>query len=209
MNDTDIMTHFILILIFLISMTFVHAQDDSSKKESAQEEAVTEEVITEDVATKDAATKDTPTATDDELRIKIKSYLTPYKYDPSGQKRDPFDPPGQIGGVIVETPEDERLHPIERDDLDNIRLKAIISGPHENVIPRALFETSGKTYTLTKNDRIGKEGALIFRIESDRVWLMKPFADPGTGVVGYEPEEKILGYGSSQQQQNKGLFYER
>ena len=210
------MVRFILCFIFLINVVHLaYAEEDTEKKEKSSEEVVSEEVVSEEAVSEEVVSEEVvsenskdPSQKDESLRIKIKSFLIPYKYDPSGQARDPFDPPGQLSEITFITPEDERLHPIEKDDLENIQLRAIISGQHENVIPRALFETSDKkTYTLTKNDRLGREGALIFRIEADRVWLMKPFADPGTGIVGYEPEEKILGY--TPKQKKGSLYYER
>ena len=139
------------------------------------------------------------------LRLKIKAYTPDYKYTGEG-KKDPFSKPGALKDVT--TLPEERLHPVEQDSIDNIKLRAIIWG-RDGVIPRALFETQNKTYTLTKNDRIGQEGALIARIETNRVWTMKPVTDPTTGQVRFEPYEKTLQTSGGASAAGTELFYER
>ena len=139
------------------------------------------------------------------LRLKIKAYTPDYKYTGEG-KKDPFSKPGALKDVT--TIPEERLHPVEQDSIDNIQLRAIIWG-RDGVIPRALFETRNKTYTLTKNDRIGQEGALIARIETNRVWTMKPVTDPATGQVRFEPYEKTLQTSGGSSAKGTELFYER
>lgn len=139
------------------------------------------------------------------LRLKIRAYTPDYKYTFEG-KKDPFSKPGALKDIKT-LPED-RLHPVEQDSIDNIRLRAIIWG-RDGVIPRALFETKNKTYTLTENDRIGQEGALIARIETDRVWTMKPVTDPATGLVKFEPYEKTLNAPRKGAVKGTELFYER
>ena len=64
-----------------------------------------------------------------------------------------------------------------------------------------------KLTLLTENDRIGQEGALIARIETDRIWAMKPVTDPATGLVKFEPYEKTLN--TSGATKGTELFYER
>ena len=174
------------------------ANEDSDPSSSEGEETVSNSQIVKDSdQTSDAGNVD--------ILLEIKSLVPSYKYNPS-DKENPFTPPGQVGEQDLETPEKDRLHPVEEDEWDNIELKAIIWGKDEQVIPRALFQTSDKkTYTLTKNDRIGKERSLIFRIDSNKVWAMKPFIDPGTGVVGYEPHEKKL----DSEKKDGNLYYER
>lgn len=139
------------------------------------------------------------------LKLKIKAYTPDYKYTGEG-KKDPFSKPGALKDIT--TLPEERLHPVEQDSIDNIRLKAIIWG-RDGVVPRALFEIQNKTYTLTKNDRIGQEGALIARIETSRVWAMKPVTDPATGQVRFEPYEKTLKTSSGPSAKETELFYER
>ena len=138
------------------------------------------------------------------LKLKIKAYTPDYKYTIE-DKKDPFSKPGALKDLT--TVPEERLHPIEQDSIDNIKLKAIIWG-RDGVIPRALFEIQNKTYTLTENDRIGQEGALIARIDMDRVWTMKPVTDPSTGLVKFEPYEKTLKTVSTSAAGTE-LFYER
>ncbi len=139
------------------------------------------------------------------LKLKIKAYTPDYKYTIE-DKKDPFSKPGALKDVTT-LPED-RLHPVEQDSIDNIQLRAIIWG-RDGVVSRALFETKNKTYTLTENDRIGQEGALIARIETDRIWAMKPVTDPATGLVRFEPYEKTLNTSSGGGAKGTELFYER
>ena len=139
------------------------------------------------------------------LRLKIKAYTPDYKYT-AEDKKDPFSKPGALKDMTT-LPED-RLHPVEQDSIDNIQLRAIIWG-QDGVVPRALFETQNKTYTLTENDRLGQEGALIARIETDRIWAMKPVTDPATGLIRFEPYEKALSTASSGATKGTELFYER
>lgn len=185
---------------------------ESPEEESVQtaEEAV-EDVEQEEVVEEENI-KQAETAPDEEseevksLKLKIKAYTPDYKYTLE-DKKDPFSKPGALKDLTT-SPED-RLHPVEQDSIDNIQLKAIIWG-RDGVIPRALFEVQNKTYTLTENDRIGQEGALIARIETDRIWAMKPVTDPASGLVRFEPYEKILspaGAGSATKETE--LFYER
>ena len=182
-----------------VEETAVSAQTDSPPAEQPPEEdedlsAVLEEDenVTEDL--------DENVRT---LKLKIKAYTPNYKYTVE-DKKDPFSKPGALKDVTT-LPED-RLHPVEQESIDNIQLRAIIWG-RDGVVPRALFETKNRTYTLTENDRIGQEGALIARIETHRIWAMKPVTDPSTGLVSFEPYEKTLS--PSGQKQGMELFYER
>ena len=140
-----------------------------------------------------------------ETLIEIKTLSPPYIYDPL-DKKDPFSKPGAL--KTVETDPKERIHPVEQESIENIQLRAIIWGK-DGITPRALFETQDKkAYTLTQNDRLGSESALIYKIESDRVWAMKPFVDPTTGLTGFEPYEKTLRQVGSEANTG-GFFYER
>ncbi|MDE0151293.1 MAG: hypothetical protein OXK80_02195 [Bdellovibrionales bacterium] len=140
------------------------------------------------------------------LRLKIRAYTPDYKYTIE-DKKDPFSKPGALKDITT-LPED-RLHPVEQASIDNIQLRAIIWG-RDGVVPRALFEVQNKTYTLTENDRLGQEGALIARIETDRIWAMKPVTDPATGLVRFEPYEKTLSTAAAgSAAKGMELFYER
>ena len=128
---------------------------------------------------------------------RIKQLIPIYTYDPLFRK-DPFTQPKES-----DIPTEAGIHPIEDENIDDLKLKAIIWS-RDGVIPRALFETkSGKTYTLSKNDRL-KGGAVIYRVDTNRVWYMQPFVDPTTKQLGYKPNDIAL---SSQQKEE--LWYER
>ena len=139
---------------------------------------------------------------DDKIQLKIKSGLSPYIYDPSN-KKNPFSKPKALEFKAIETDPKNRLHPVEFESLNSLKLRAIIQG-EGGITPRALFETADRqTYTLTKNDRLGMEGAVIHRIDSDRVWAMKPFIDPNTGQRGFEPT--MIEF--TKERKNTGDFY--
>ncbi len=176
--------------------------DESSEEALAETGGSSEEALETDEPSEEQA-QTLPPDEDSDLKLKIKSYIPEYKYTVE-DKKDPFSKPGALKDVTT-LPED-RLHPVEQESIDNIQLKAILWGK-DGVVPRALVETKNKTYTLTENDRIGQEGALIARIEMNRIWAMKPVTDPSTGLLSFEPYEKTLSAKSNKQEAE--LFYER
>ena len=138
------------------------------------------------------------------LRELKKKWIPTFDYDPLG-RADPFTKPGKVEDVL-ELPQEEAIHPIENQDIGSIRLKAILWSNDEGVIPRALFEAGGKHYTLSKYDRIGNSGAIIARIDTNRVWYMVPFMDPSTKQVQYKPDTKRLLKDKSQSASGHLLF---
>ena len=140
-----------------------------------------------------------------EIQLKIKERVSTYEYDPI-LREDPFAQPG-----IEDIPDflGEKIHPLEEENMDSLKLKGIIWS-NDGVIPRALVEAGGQTYTVSKNDRIGKQGAVIHRIDRNVVWYMKPTRPPGTEQIRYQPERLPLdGSESSNDQKEGGLWYER
>ena len=128
---------------------------------------------------------------------RIKQLIPVYTYDPLFRK-DPFSQPKES-----DIPSEIGIHPIEDENVDDLKLRAIIWS-RDGVIPRALFETkSGKTYTLSKNDRL-KGGSIIYRVDTNRVWYMQPFVDPTTKQLGYKPNDIALS-----SQAGEELWYER
>ena len=128
---------------------------------------------------------------------RIKQLIPVYTYDPLFRK-DPFSQPKES-----DIPPEIGIHPIEDENVDDLKLKAIIWS-RDGIIPRALFETkSGKTYTLSKNDRL-KGGSIIYRVDTNRVWYMQPFVDPTTKQLGYKPNDIALS-----SQEGEELWYER
>ncbi len=162
----------------------------------------------EEVATDTLSIEQSPdeqVSQESDIEFKIKSFIPPYIYDPS-RKKDPFLKPEEAKerSVSVESDPKERLHPVEFESIDDIKLRAILWS-QDGVVPRVLLETSdNKTYTLTKNDRIGTEKAIIYRIDQDRIWAMRPFIDPGGGT-GYRPYEKRM----SSRNEKSSLIFER
>ena len=185
-------------------------QNNAEQNNNEQIETLEEEDAGEEPpqTAQDLQNMDSPedsSAGNDKLQLKIKSSLSPYIYDPSN-KKNPFSKPKALEFEAIETDPKNRLHPVEFESLNNLKLRAIIQGGG-NIVPRALFETANRqTYTLTKNDRVGMEGAVIHRIDSDRVWVMKPFIDPNTGQKGFEP---IIIEFSKERKSTGNFYYER
>ena len=141
---------------------------------------------------------------DADLELEIKQRIKSYTYDPILRK-DPFTKPGVLDTTLSVSPE-ETIHPVEEESIESLKLKAIIWSS-DGVIPRALFETSkGRSYTLSKNDRIGSQGSIIYRIDTNRVWFMKPFIDPVSKQLGYRPNEISL---EREKNVSEELWYER
>lgn len=141
---------------------------------------------------------------DADLKLQIKQRIKSYTYDPILRK-DPFAKPGGLETTVDVSPE-EAIHPVEEENIENLRLKAIIWS-NDGVIPRALFETAkGNSYTLSKNDRIGNQGSIIYRVDTNRVWYMKPFIDPVTKQLGYKPNGISL---EKEKKVSEELWYER
>ena len=103
------------------------------------------------------------------------------RYDPKG-KIDPFEPPfkarkGNAGRKKRKKPERE-LTPLEKIDLSQLRLTAIVQTPRGS---RAMVEeASGKGYVIEAGTYIGRNGGQVIEVLPDR-------------VVIEEEEEDIMG----------------
>jgi len=96
-----------------------------------------------------------------------------YSYDPTG-KKDPFKPFLQLTsakGSSKHTP----LTPLEKYEISQLNLVAIISTPEGNV---ALIEdATGKGYFLKKGTGIGKNDGKVTRILKDTVIIEETYQD--------------------------------
>jgi type IV pilus assembly protein PilP len=105
-----------------------------------------------------------------------------YTYNPVG-KPDPFKPFIQLGSK--EAPRGVHLTPLQRYDIGQLRLVAIITFPEGNV---ALVEDAlGKGYSLKKGTLIGKNDGKVKRILKDRVIIEEVYQD----VVGQTKVNEI------------------
>ena len=168
-------------------------EEDSDAVETSNEEQTQE--------TFDAVSQE-----DQALQLKIKEKISTYEYDPL-LREDPFAKPGAVDEVLELG---EKIHPLEEEEVESLKLKAIIWS-NDGVIPRALFETgNGQTYTVSKNDRIGSRGSVIHRIDRNVVWYMRPVRPPGSEQIRYEPERLPLdGKDPREEQREGGLWYEK
>lgn len=150
----------------------------------------------------------TKTNNSEESAIRVKS-LAPYIYDPIN-KADPFARPTGTLALSADSKPEDRLHPIEDESFDTLTLKAILwSNGNDGRNSKVLVEAKNQTYTFAENDRLGKERALIYRIDQDRIWTMKPYIDPNTGIEGYRPESKRLALSRDTNTNQSELIYER
>jgi type IV pilus assembly protein PilP len=96
-----------------------------------------------------------------------------YSYEPAG-KTDPFKPFLQVSsarGSLRNTP----LTPLEKYEISQLKLVAIISTPEGNV---ALIEDSaGKGYFLKKGTGIGKNEGKVTKILKDKVIIEETYQD--------------------------------
>jgi len=96
-----------------------------------------------------------------------------YIYDPVG-KADPFKPFIQLTPVR-ESVRNVPLTPLQKYELSQLKLVAIISTPEGNI---ALVEdSSGKGYFLKKGTGIGKNDGKVTKILKDRVIIEEIYQD--------------------------------
>ena len=95
-----------------------------------------------------------------------------YSYNPSG-KPDPFKPFIQITAKESRT---VPLTPLQRYEISQLKLVAIISAPDGNHI--ALVEDStGKGYFLKKGTWVGSNDGKVTKILKDKVLIEEPYQD--------------------------------
>jgi Tfp pilus assembly protein PilP len=105
-----------------------------------------------------------------------------YTYDPVG-KPDPFKPFIQLSAK--EIPKGLRLTPLQKYDISQLKLVAIIIAPEGNI---ALVEDSlGKGYFVRKGTLIGKNDGKVKKILIDKVIIEEVYQD----VVGQTKVNEI------------------
>jgi len=96
-----------------------------------------------------------------------------YSYDPTG-KKDPFKPFLQVTSAKGSS-KNTQLTPLEKYEISQLKLVAIISTPEGNV---ALIEDStGKGYFLKKGTGIGKNDGKVTKILKDTVIIEETYQD--------------------------------
>ena len=96
-----------------------------------------------------------------------------YSYDPVG-KKDPFKPFLQMASTRGSS-RNVPLTPLEKYEISQLKLVAIISSPEGNI---ALIEDSaGKGYFLKKGIGIGKNEGKVTRILKDKVVIEETYQD--------------------------------
>ena len=96
-----------------------------------------------------------------------------YSYDPVG-KKDPFKPFLQMASVRGSS-RNIPLTPLEKYEISQLKLVAIISSPEGNI---ALIEDSaGKGYFLKKGTGIGKNEGKVTKILKDKVIIEETYQD--------------------------------
>ncbi len=99
-------------------------------------------------------------------------------YDPQG-KPDPFEPiirdEGQASGPSIRPKKRIPQTPLERIDLGQLRLVAIVAAPSGN---RAMVEeSSGKGYVLREGTFIGLNSGRVVEIQPDKVLIEEEYED--------------------------------
>lgn len=137
--------------------------------------------------------KNTPqVATRVENKEPEKKEETEYSYNPAG-KPDPFKPFIQLTSVR-ESSRNVPLTPLQRYEISQLKLVAVISAPEGNV---ALVEDgSGKGFFIKKGTAIGKNDGKVTKILQDKVIIEELYQDILGQTKGsevslnlYRPEE--------------------
>ena len=106
-----------------------------------------------------------------------------YAYNPAG-KPDPFKPFIQLTPT-KESPRSVPLTPLQRYEMSQLKLVAIISTPQGNI---ALVEDSaGKGYFLKKGTDVGKNDGKVTKVLKDRVIIEELFQD----VLGQTKKNEV------------------
>ncbi len=109
-----------------------------------------------------------------------------YAYDPTG-KEDPFKPFFQTASS-KKSSRNVPLTPLEKYEISQLKLVAIISTPEGNI---ALIEDStGKGYFLKKGTGIGKNDGRVKRILKDQVVIEETYQD----ILGQTKNNEVLLY---------------
>lgn len=113
-----------------------------------------------------------PAKVDEKKEVEKKEEVE-YSYNPSG-KADPFKPFIQLT-LVKESQRGAPLTPLQKYEISQLKLVAIISSPEGNI---ALIEdSSGKGYFLKKGTLIGKNDGKVTRILKDKVIVEEVFED--------------------------------
>lgn len=119
----------------------------------------------------------TPTPTTPTTTTEADDYQRP-EY-PQGQRRNPFQPdidvivPAETG----ESTEEERLEPLQRFQLSELELVAIIS---EIAVPKAMFiDPEGFGHVLKEGDRIGRNSGVLSDIRDNEVEITETTGEDG------------------------------
>jgi type IV pilus assembly protein PilP len=106
-----------------------------------------------------------------------------YTYDPAG-KPDPFKPFIQLVPVKVAT-RNAPLTPLQRYEVSQLRLVAIISTPEGNT---ALVEDStGKGFFLKKGTQVGRNDGKVSKVLKDKVIIEEQYQD----VLGQTKQSEV------------------
>jgi type IV pilus assembly protein PilP len=100
-------------------------------------------------------------------------------FDPSG-KRDPFRP-YVTSAELAARRSKERLSPLEKLELSQLKLVAIVWGMRRN---HAMVEDPGGVgYVLRVGTKVGPNGGRVARITPDAVYVEESFRDAGGSVL--------------------------
>ena len=93
-------------------------------------------------------------------------------YDPTG-KRDPFRP----FDFAPKVTEDSTKTPLERYDVNQLKLTAVISSADGGVPAATVENTSGKGFIVKKGVKIGLNGGEVVDIKQDRIIVVETTTD--------------------------------
>ncbi|MCB0393638.1 MAG: pilus assembly protein PilP [Bdellovibrionales bacterium] len=108
----------------------------------------------------------------------LEGIIEDYNYNPDG-KRDPFQPYDEDASLskVSVAPNNEPMLPLERFDLEEIKLVGIIWGSNR---PKAMFmDPDKRTHIVNTNERVGRNRGYIAAIREGEVVIVEPFGKDG------------------------------
>lgn len=103
----------------------------------------------------------------------VKQAPSVYVYDPAGM-RDPFEALVMVRKPVFQD-ENEPLTPLQRYDLSQFRLSAVVVGKGK---PTAMVVApGGKAYLLAEGTKIGKNGGVVSKVTPESVLVQEKYYD--------------------------------
>ncbi len=161
-------------LILIIGIALILGGCDRSPRTDSKKEEGREKVMLAPKSRKPSPSVPTPAPATSTSPLQQKEEKRHYVYDPTG-KRDPFQPFIAMQTPVKPSGEQISLTPLQKYDLSQLKLVAILVGKTEG---RAMVEDSeGKGYIVEKGTYIGRNFGKVKKILKDSVIIEERYKD--------------------------------